>query len=490
MYLLTKHADDLAIVFSPSETLRLGETLKIDDIIAQVVDIQFADLPGVLEHILRKSLITQANTEEHLQPEVQSVADSLTDQKVAFAKIRGRIVNTKGEDGSVRPTFKTGLSEFNISRANADIQVLGQQDLFTSLHLTFPDTCDLCTTLSRDQQKFDVLVDKLGINLITGMKGSGKSYLAKRLLLKLIDQNILTVAFDLNAEYLDLRKADDGKLNDYAERMVTFTPYLAEESGYDRRLMIPPHEITFDDFATFLNVTRDSAMYLYLIQFWRKNSTVEFTLDDLERFIKTRVDNDYARAGLLVRVDVARESGLFGPNNVTECIKTMHKTGGAILFNLADINHWERTVVVEFILRKLVKLGQSREVEAISLFLEEAQLYVEQQNMIDILTRMRHSGIFPTFITNTPRTLPDDVYTLLDNLIAFTFRNEDELRHLSRSGLIDQKSINALQHLERRQCIAVGKISSNYPLFIEVTPQTGALMGGETRELSPQQKHS
>jgi len=321
------------------------------------------------------------------------------------------------------------------------------------------------------------------------MKGSGKSYLAKRLLLKLIDQNILTVVFDLNAEYLDLRKADHGEFNRYAERIVTFTPYLAEESDYDHLLTIPPHEITFDDFATFLNVTRDSAMYLYLIQFWRKHNTEEFTLDDLKRFIKTRVDNDYARAGLLVRVDVARESGLFGPNNVTECIKTMHEIGGAILFNLANINHWERTVVVEFILRKLVKLGQSREIEAISLFLEEAQLYVEQQNMIDILTRMRHSGIFPTFITNTPRTLPDDVYTLLDNLIAFTFRNEDELRHLSRSGLIDQKSINALQHLEKRQCIAVGKISSNYPLFIEVSSQSGALMGGETRRLLPQKKN-
>ncbi len=206
MYLLTKHADDLAIVFSPHETLRLGETLQIDDIVAQVVDIQFADLPGVLEHILRTSLITQADTEERLQPEVQSVVDSLTDQKVAFAKIRGRIANITDEDGNAHPTFKTGLSEFNISRANADIQVLGQRDLFTALHLSFPDTCDLCTTLSRDQQPFDVLVDKLGINLITGMKGSGKSYLAKRLLLKLIDQNILTVVFDLNAEYLDLRK--------------------------------------------------------------------------------------------------------------------------------------------------------------------------------------------------------------------------------------------------------------------------------------------
>ncbi|HXY87526.1 MAG TPA: hypothetical protein VEG44_03725 [Candidatus Acidoferrales bacterium] len=41
-------------------------------------------------------------------------------------------------------------------------------------------------TLSRDQKKFDALADQLGINLLTGMKGPGKSYLAKPLLLKLI----------------------------------------------------------------------------------------------------------------------------------------------------------------------------------------------------------------------------------------------------------------------------------------------------------------
>jgi hypothetical protein len=41
-----------------------------------------------------------------------------------------------------------------------------------------------------------------------------------------------------------------------------------------------------------------------------------------------------------------------------------------------------------------------------------------------------------------------------------------------------------LQHLEKRQCIAVGKITSQYPLFLEIQPQIGALMGGETRRLT------
>jgi uncharacterized protein len=479
MYVLTKYGDELALVFSPDETVRLGDTLVIEDIVAQVIDIQFADLPGVLEHILRKSLIAESETEEHVPPELQSVVDSLTDQKLARAKIRGRLVP---EETSAKRTFKTGLSEFNISRAKAAIRTLPQDALFDSLNLAFSPACDLAVTQSADRTSFDILIDRLGINLITGMKGSGKSYLAKRLLLKLIDNGVLSIVFDVNAEYLNLRNADAHTPSRYADRMITFTPYLAHESDAERVLMIPVHEISYDDFAAFVNVPRESAMYLYLIQFWSQNRDIAFTLDDLERFIKT-IDNECARAGLLVRVEVARASGLFGPNSLTGFIKAMQKRGGAIIFNLSEISYWERKIAVEFVLRRLVKLGQSREFEAVSLFLEEAQLYVEPQNMIDIITRMCHSGIFPTFITNTPRTLPDDVFTLLDNLIAFSFRNDDELRQLARSGLIDQKSINALQHLEKQQCIAVGKITSQYPLFIEIQPQTGVLMGGETRKL-------
>ena len=99
---MTKYGDELALVFSPDETVRLGDTLVIEDIVAQVIDIRFADLPGVLEHILRKSLIAESETEEHVPPELQSVVDSLTDQKLARAKIRGRLV--PGRDKPRRET--------------------------------------------------------------------------------------------------------------------------------------------------------------------------------------------------------------------------------------------------------------------------------------------------------------------------------------------------------------------------------------------------
>ena len=70
-----------------------------------------------------------------------------------------------------------------------------------------------------------------------------------------------------------------------------------------------------------------------------------------------------------------------------------------------------------------------------------------------------------------------------ENLIAFTFRNEDELRQLAESGLMDMGTVDALKNLEKTQCITVGSITSDYPSFLEVKPQSGATMGGESRKL-------
>jgi len=482
MYLLTKEGDNLAIVFAPEERLRIGDNLDIDGIVAQVIDIQFADLRGVLEHILRKSLITKSETQEHIQPEVRSIIDSLTDQKLAIAKIRGRLVETTGEKGEKKKIFKTGLSEFNISRSKAKINNLNQQELFDALDLCFPSMCDFAKTLSTDPKPFDILAERLGINLITGMKGSGKSYAAKRLLLKLIERNVLTIVFDLNGEYLNLWKADENTPNKYSQVFRILKPGLRRATAFERPFLIPLNEISYDDFAHFFNVTQGTNTYQQIFKFWKKNRNRQFDLNDFETFANT-VSFDAVRDALIGRIEAARALGIFGPSTLTTTIAEMSKTGGALVINLAQVSSWERSIVVDFILRKLTQMGQSGTIKPISLFLEEAQLYVEQPKMINILTRMRHLGIFPTFITNDPRTLPDEVYSLLDNLVAFMFKNEDELRQLAKSGFIDKKSIDALKHLEKRQCIVVGNLTSNYPIFVQIDPQAGVVMGGETKKL-------
>ncbi len=57
-------------------------------------------------------------------------------------------------------------------------------------------------------------------------------------------------------------------------------------------------------------------------------------------------------------------------------------------------------------------------------------------------------------------------------------------------GLIDQKSINALQHLEKQQRIAVGKITSQYPLFLEIQPQNWSGYRWGNKKLAVTRLHS
>ncbi len=481
MYLLTKEADELYVIASPDEKLRIGDTLDIDGVLAQIIEVRFADLPGVLEHILRKALIPKSDVEEHIQPEVKSIVDSLSDQRLAIAKIRGRIET----DGSKR-FFKTGIMEFSLSRSKAEIRIMDPSNLFDLLRLEISNDSDFARVLSSSPSKFDIAPQNLGINLITGMKESGKSYFAKRLLLRLIEKGVVTLVFDLNGEYLHLWKDKEGKPNDYASVIKVMTPHLSAAKSNEVPFFIPLNEITYTDFANFVGVTPGIPMYNVLIQFWESRGENQFDLNDLERYVTDplNVENEAVRIGLRNRVRTARSLNLFGPSNLTDMIHGLQKSGGgAVIINLATTNHWERKIVVEFVLNRLSRLGLKGEIKPLSLFLEEAQLYVTPDNVVNILTRMRHVGIYPTFVTNDPRTLPDEVFSLCDNVVAFMFHNEDDLKQIAKARMMDMNTVGILRNLENRQCMAIGRITSNYPIFIEIMNQEGVMMAGETKKL-------
>jgi len=389
--------------------------------------------------------------------------------------------------GGMTKSFRTGISEFNLSRAKSRIELVNEDDLLEMLQITQPPNPDFANTLSTSAKQYSIPLEALGINVITGMKGSGKSYAAKKLLIQLIKRGVLTVVFDVNGEYLTLWQKNQNEPNELINYIKILTPHLRTAQATELPLAIPLNETSYDDFAKYMNVSEGTPSYQYLLQFWKQQKGNQFDLNDLEEFVKKpeNVPNEAVRIALQGRVDSARSSGLFGPSNITGLIKQLHESGGAIILNVSRVSAWERRIIVEFTLRKLAELGQTKAIRAVSLFLEEAQLYIEKGNMINLLTRMRHVGVFPTFITNDPRTLPDEAFTLLDNLVAFGFRNEDELRQLAKSGLVDTGTVNVIKNLENKQCLAVGKITSNYPIFLEISEQPGIVMGGESRKLTP-----
>jgi len=80
--------------------------------------------------------------------------------------------------------------------------------------------------------------------------------------------------------------------------------------------------------------------------------------------------------------------------------------------------------------------------------------------------------------------LPDEAFSQLDNnMIAFLFKNENEINRLARTGKVDSKTLGVLKNLQPRQCIAVGGITNEFPIFAEINPEIGVAMGGETRRL-------
>ena len=129
MYLLTKNDDQLVIVASKDEKIRVGDICESDGVISQVVEIRFVDLPGILEHVIRQSLIPRVEVSEDTSDEIQTMFGNISDSKMIITKIRGHLEKDNGKD-----VFKKGLMEFDISREKTKPKLLPQKNSIYPLH--------------------------------------------------------------------------------------------------------------------------------------------------------------------------------------------------------------------------------------------------------------------------------------------------------------------------------------------------------------------
>jgi len=478
MRILGKQDENLLLIATPEEDVRIGDIFQSGDILSQTLDLAFADLPGILEHILRQSLINKAKVTQDIQPEVKKVLESLSDQKLVITKIRGHL-----EEHDGKKILKPGLTEFKVSREKTEPKILSPSLLFEILNLSFNEN-SIAKTMGKDQIDFDFLPTKMGINLITGQKGSGKSYFSKRLLLKLIRAGVLSVVFDINGEYqhLHLDKAGNNP-SEFSDSITILDPMARNARGNVIPFRIPLSDLTAQQFCKYMRVATDATQNA-IYQYWNDNRGSTFNLDDLETHFMAPQINQLVRNAIRDRIQYARSLQLFGPLDLRQIIQNL-TGGGALIINLFSVEHWKRELIVNLVQRWLERMAESNEIRSLSLFLEEAQSYVTGEDFIDLLTRMRHIGIYPTFITNDPTTLPDEVFSLADNIVSFRFKSDQILKHLARTGMIDNDTVKTIRRLDNRQCLVVGKFSNDFPLFLEIGIQTGVKMAGETIPLVP-----
>ena len=141
----------------------------------------------------------------------------------------------------------------------------------------------------------------------------------------------------------------------------------------------------------------------------------------------------------------------------------------------------DRQIVVEYVLGKLVDSLTAWQLRAVFLFAEEAHLYLRETYWDDIVTRMRHFGIFTTFITNQPDTIRESIYRQADNIFLFNFTNEHDLDVVSRAARVDAETVRSIaRDLPPQHCLTLGKVVRDFPMVTRVRTLDLKTMG-ETR---------
>jgi energy-coupling factor transporter ATP-binding protein EcfA2 len=452
MKLYKKEGNILQIISFPTENAEKGDYLLIEDadaakaLIAQVIDVQFAAVPGVLEELLR----TLPDGGEPLQGEdidPMEIAPHITyiqDASLLICKIRATL-----ENEMLSPS-----SSWLPSRSQSTIK---------KLSIILGGTKD-STLLTIDASSIDGT-----LNIITGKKGCGKSHLSKLLMVNLVGYKATVVIFDLNGEYSSLGMTNDGKRNMYFDKIHTLTPsqnfkVALEQLHLNTVMGILVHA---------LHLPGTSAREFRRL--WKMlKEKGKLNMQELGEAIRDLNCNQHVRDALASRFHSLANSGFFTdcPGEATlleESLLKAKEHGGAIVVNLKNTSNIDRQIVVEYVLGKLVDSLSNWKLKAVFLFAEEAHLYLRETYWDDIVTRMRHFGIFTTFITNQPDTIQETIYRQADNIFLFNFTNEHDLDVVSRAARVDAETVRSIaRDLPPHHCLTLGKVVRDFPIVARV----------------------
>jgi DNA helicase HerA-like ATPase len=319
------------------------------------------------------------------------------------------------------------------------------------------------------------------LNIITGKKETGKSHLSKLLMVSLVGYKATVVVFDLNGEYSSLGMSADGKRNMYYDKIHA----LAPSQNFKVALSELHLNVIIGILIHALHLPGTSAREFRRI--WKTlKDKGNLTLHELGEAIRNWNCNQHVRDALSSRFHALVNSGFFTDNAaestlLEECFLKAKEHGGAIVINLRNTSAIDRQIVVEYVLGKLVDSLTSWKLKAVFLFAEEAHLYLRETYWDDIVTRMRHFGIFTTFITNQPDTIRENIYRQADNIFLFNFTNEHDLDVVSRAARVDAETVRSIaRDLPPHHCLTLGRVVRDFPMVARVRALDLKTMG-ETR---------
>ena len=470
MRIYRKEADEVQLIAFPDEHVHKGDYFVIEDqaqsrgLLVQAIDLQYANVPGVLEDILRDVMTDGELSGEDVDPlNISSQVDALKDTRLAVCKIRGTIA----QDGSLSPS-----TSWLPSRTSSKIRPYAVNKLIMNggkmpVKLGHNDG----EPISVDASGLDG-----GLNIITGRKGSGKSHLAKLLLLSMAGWGAPCIVLDVNGEYINLHKSKDGRQS--SARLTA----LAPRSGLSFSMAKLGLRTVAGVLSHALDLPATSSKVFTTI--WKDlEARGDLTLPTVIQTVQSWSCHDSVREALTSRLQVLMESGLFDDANPLTEERILHtiEGGGVLVVNLKNQSQIVRRILVEIFLGELTKILSSNWLKAAFLFAEEAHLYLRDTYWDDIVTRMRHIGLFTTFITNQPDTVQEAIYRQADNVFIFNFTNEHDIEAIGKVAKADSDTIRYLvRGIPTRRCLLLGNVVKDLPMMVDVE-QLDVRTMGETR---------
>ena len=481
MRLYRKEGNTVHILSFPQEIVEKGDYLLIEDekqkkaLIAQVIDVQFANIPGILEELLRDT--NNGGNDEPAQPslsgqdfdplDVNSHLTYIQDSRLLVCKIRAGLDN-----GQLSPS-----STWLPSRSQSVIKPLPIAQLLKLVRINHMLPIQLGEAKDNSAINIDATALDGKLNIVTGKKGTGKSHLSKLLALSLVNHGAPLIVLDLNGEYAHLGMGADGKKNEYSSRVHVLTP------GDNFKICLAQLKlrIALNILIHALNLPGTSAREFRRI--WQHlDEKASLTLHELGEAIRNWRCNQHVRDALYSRYYSLVNSGFFTDNmaeafNFEDLTQRM-RGGAALVINLKDTSLVDRQIVVEYVLGKLVDLLAHQKLKAAFLFAEEAHLYLRETYWDDIVTRMRHFGVFTTFVTNQPDTIRESIYRQADNVFLFNFTNEHDLETVSRAAKVDAETVKSIaRDLPTQHCLLLGSVVKDFPIVVRVKSLNVQTMG-------------
>jgi DNA helicase HerA-like ATPase len=493
--------DVVELIFNPrEEDLRVGETLRIQErdsgegLVVQVVAFRMVTYPSLIQEQLelvignaqplsRELLTYLSEAQETLQEYDASEARNL---KIAISKIR-KLTGQRWDqwDGWIP------IRDVEVTRVS-------DQELFENCIDDLGNPLHLGQTL-RGEPFFIEGHYLEKINVITGVKGAGKSYLSKVVLLELINAGAPCVVFDLNKEYIHLPKHDA----DPHTGEVRTKGILHLKAGENLKLGVRQFGLSpLVTMLTRFGLPDVSAMYFenrmarLLQEAWhmeRQGRTPPFIgiqhLIDMAEELEFS-QNEGVSAAIRSRLEAARNTGVFAeqPGEATSLQIEYDKirNGGALVIDISSLTNLSRQGFVQAIIDIIREICE-RELQRGTgrfpfVFFEEAHLYISHNTIGYIVTRSRHLGITCFFVTNMISGLDETVLRQVDNLFLLYLPFDDDVRHISKSAMVDQETMGSfVKRLRRHHALILGDVTRQYPVIVKIKELKGIHTAGETQ---------